>query len=414
MLVKCSACKEVVDNKMFCFKCENKIKTSFLKDFPDLLKEWDFKKNNLQKIYPWDVSKGCNKKSWWRCKSGKECHSWEATINNRACKETNCPFCNKNSVCSCEKCDSLYFSHKDLIETEWDFDLNNILNLNPKNISKRSHKRAWWRCSKNSSHSWKTIIKSRTGKIISGCPHCRSSKLEMETKNHFLKNNLLFQEQYRTQTCKNKIPLPFDFRIIYKNKPVRCELQGYQHFDSGAYHNRKRKFETVIQTDIKKCVSTYSDKENYIVISYLCINNIDSIVTTYLKDLESNFNNNPNSLLFRFQITPNLHLDFNTNSNIPQPTTKDDNLLIIHQSYFLKLQALKNFVSNTNETQTFILCKLCERSFIPSLIQTHYQTEQHINSRQQKKLELEEKYDNLFSITEDGIPILIDNNDNED
>lgn len=53
---------------------------------PDLVKEWDYEKNDLK---PTDVTAGSAKKVWWKCQNG---HSWQASVVNRA-KGTGCPFC---------------------------------------------------------------------------------------------------------------------------------------------------------------------------------------------------------------------------------------------------------------------------------------------------------------------------------
>lgn len=59
---------------------------------PDLVKEWDYKKNNKP---PSEFTPRSEKTVWWKCSSG---HSWSATISNRNNKDkkrrTNCPICN--------------------------------------------------------------------------------------------------------------------------------------------------------------------------------------------------------------------------------------------------------------------------------------------------------------------------------
>lgn len=60
---------------------------------PDLLNEWDYKKNNINPI---DVSEGSNKKVWWICnKCGYE---WKTGINNRCSGKTGCPKCGRKKV----------------------------------------------------------------------------------------------------------------------------------------------------------------------------------------------------------------------------------------------------------------------------------------------------------------------------
>lgn len=57
---------------------------------PELLKEWNYKKNEID---PHNISYGTNKKVWWKCsKCGNE---WQATVYNRF-YGTGCPLCYKN------------------------------------------------------------------------------------------------------------------------------------------------------------------------------------------------------------------------------------------------------------------------------------------------------------------------------
>lgn len=55
--------------------------------YPELIREWDYEKNNL---LPTEVSPKSNFKAFWKCKFG---HHWQATIVNRTHAESNCPFC---------------------------------------------------------------------------------------------------------------------------------------------------------------------------------------------------------------------------------------------------------------------------------------------------------------------------------
>ena len=56
---------------------------------PLLSKEWDYGKNNG--IIPTNVSKGSDKKVWWKCNRN---HSWQSAISSRA-SGIGCPMCAK-------------------------------------------------------------------------------------------------------------------------------------------------------------------------------------------------------------------------------------------------------------------------------------------------------------------------------
>ena len=54
---------------------------------PELLKEWDYSKND---ILPTEVVSGSSRKVWWICNAG---HSYQASINSRAQNHTGCRRC---------------------------------------------------------------------------------------------------------------------------------------------------------------------------------------------------------------------------------------------------------------------------------------------------------------------------------
>ena len=67
-------------------------KGSLKDNYPKLMKEWNYKKNNELGINPEEIISGSNQKVWWICeKCGQE---WETSIINRTGeKKTGCPKC---------------------------------------------------------------------------------------------------------------------------------------------------------------------------------------------------------------------------------------------------------------------------------------------------------------------------------
>ena len=64
-------------------------KSSFGELFPELLDEWDYRKNH-DIADPMTVTRGSAKKVWWKC---RKCgHEWQATINNRS-RGSGCRIC---------------------------------------------------------------------------------------------------------------------------------------------------------------------------------------------------------------------------------------------------------------------------------------------------------------------------------
>lgn len=85
-------------HKRFCPYCAGKAVypgESLEDKYCDVALEWDYNKNGDLK--PSNVLPYSNKKVWWRCKAG---HSWEAVINNRTSKGSECPYCNAGTQSS--------------------------------------------------------------------------------------------------------------------------------------------------------------------------------------------------------------------------------------------------------------------------------------------------------------------------
>ena len=127
---------------------------------PDLMKQWDYEKNEKQ---PTEVSKGSEKKAWWKCTKD---HSWQATIASRS-SGNGCPYCsNKRVLVGYNDLATL----KPEIAEEWDYEKNDIL---PQAVMPGSAKTVYWKCRKG--HSWKTSVRVRTKG--SGCPICSNKKI---------------------------------------------------------------------------------------------------------------------------------------------------------------------------------------------------------------------------------------------
>ena len=74
-----------------CPICSSKMLVTGINDFahlePELLKEWDYEKNEIN---PSEVSVRNKIKVWWKCDKG---HSWSASIGQRVAHKTGCPVC---------------------------------------------------------------------------------------------------------------------------------------------------------------------------------------------------------------------------------------------------------------------------------------------------------------------------------
>ena len=115
---------------------------------PDLAAEWSERNYPLM---PDEVNAKSRHNVWWKCKTcGNE---WKSVINARV-KGTVCPVCADRAVLA---------GYNDLATTdrkllaEWDYEKNSLL---PAQVSRRSMKSVWWKCSLG--HSWKAKISDRT------------------------------------------------------------------------------------------------------------------------------------------------------------------------------------------------------------------------------------------------------------
>jgi len=131
--------------------------------YPELMKEWDWGKNNELKLFPQEIYYGSTKKAYWICRNG---HKWQATIGNRVLRGQNCPYCSNKKILA--GYNDLKSCRPDLMK-EWDFEKNTI---DPEKVGVYSPKIAHGICERG--HEYKKSIYARAkGK---GCPICIRAK----------------------------------------------------------------------------------------------------------------------------------------------------------------------------------------------------------------------------------------------
>lgn len=185
---------------------------------PDLIGEWDEEKN--MPLTPQQVSKGAQKKVWWKCKKG---HSWQSSIINRV-KGRDCPYCSNKIV---------LFGFNDLqtmypnIAKEWNTEKNN--GATPNSIYGKSAKKVWWRCPNG--HSWEATVASRTI-AKSGCPYC-AGNLAIAGENDIgtLRPDLM------AEWDKERNPSPTEFKIYSDKKVWWICSAGHHYFASISNRN---------------------------------------------------------------------------------------------------------------------------------------------------------------------------------
>lgn len=151
---------------------------------PDLLTEWDFKRNEL--IDPYESVCTLRINVWWICKTNKD-HTWSAQIRSRAYYNQGCPYCSGNKVHS-STC--LEVTHP-LLVTQWHMELNGL--LTPKDVSKGYTKRVWWICEEG--HEWPASPNTRTANNTR-CPFCRDFCIPLCDKNSLATINPPFLKEW--------------------------------------------------------------------------------------------------------------------------------------------------------------------------------------------------------------------------
>lgn len=130
-------------------------------NYPELIKEWDFKKNKLD---PKTTNYGSKNKVWWNCKKCK--YNFKASINNRASQGTGCPACSGTVITDSNRLSKLF---PNLVE-EWHSKKNG--NKKPEDFSYGSDEKVWWLC-KKCLFTYKSAISKRAyKKDPRGCPAC--------------------------------------------------------------------------------------------------------------------------------------------------------------------------------------------------------------------------------------------------
>lgn len=145
----------------------------YLIDNKEIMKEWDWEKNNELELYPNKLSYGSNKKAWWICPKG---HNYNATISKKTQdKPTNCPICSNKKILK---------GYNDLefvcpnVAKEWNYLQNG--SLRPSDVIYSTTKKVWWKCS-ICDYEWESEIRNRTKDKKTGCPQC-ASKIHGENK----------------------------------------------------------------------------------------------------------------------------------------------------------------------------------------------------------------------------------------
>lgn len=137
----------------------------YISELPNLLREWDWDKNSVERLFPEQLQYKSNKKVHWICEKG---HEWICTVDKRTSGQ-NCPYCsNRRVLVGFNDFQTLFPK----LAKEWDYESN--LGLKPDQVVSGSNKKVYWKCSQCGNH-WKASIQARTQRG-SGCPKCARIK----------------------------------------------------------------------------------------------------------------------------------------------------------------------------------------------------------------------------------------------
>ena len=324
--------------------------------FPNLIKEWDFKKNG--KLKPEDVTKGSNKKVWWKCSKG---HEWRIYISSRS-KGSNCPYCSGHKV---SKDNNLKVLFPNLIK-EWDFKKNG--KLKPEDVTKGSSKKVWWKCSKG--HNYEAIVASRSRGT--GCPYCVGQIVGNDNNLKYLfpniakewnkkKNGNLKPEDFTIGTTKkvwwlcskgHEYKTRISHRVLSESNCPKC---------SGGSSKPEFRILSELETIFKEVDSRHKFKKTEIDIFIKDINvGIEYDGSYYHKN--KTINDEKKNFFFKQHSIKLIRVRH-------EPLTKLDNLDVIVKKDELTKKDLNNIVNSINnfcndEQKTLIKLYLKKTSFI--------------------------------------------------
>ena len=133
----------------------------------ELMKEWDWEKNEALGLDPNKLTCGSSKKAWWKC---KECRNEWATKISHKNKGTKCKNCKNLALSIPLKGKSLRDLYPNIAQ-EWDYEKNDVP---PNIVYPHSNKKRYWICIKG--HKWQDSPAHRVERQ-NGCPFCSNHQV---------------------------------------------------------------------------------------------------------------------------------------------------------------------------------------------------------------------------------------------
>lgn len=278
---------------------------------PELLKDWDYKKNILK---PTEVTARSNRnKIYWICDKG---HSYETTPAHKTAGR-GCPYCSNKKVL--KGYNDLATTHPDIAK-EWHTPKNG--SLKPTDIVAGSGTVIWWKCPKGHDYKAKAYYRSSGHQ---GCPKCKEGN-----QTSFPEQAIYYYVQRIFPDTINRYRDIFDngmeLDIFIPSKKVAIEYDGsFYHKKERTLKREKIKYNICQQNKIKLiriCAKDNADVFNF-TSDYTFIEptlddsdnttGLDKIIKELLYELESDFGWNPRKQYIRCKgmLIPKISVDVN-------------------------------------------------------------------------------------------------------
>jgi hypothetical protein len=144
---------------------------SLASEFPELLIEWDYSKNQCD---PENLHPGSTQYAWWLCNVCD--NSWETRVEKRSRKGTGCPKCaiTKRGIARSKPKEGESLKDRfPKVALYWDYEAN--FPLTPSDVTAKSNKKRHWKCDVGADHKWIVTPSNLTRR--GNCPICSGKKI---------------------------------------------------------------------------------------------------------------------------------------------------------------------------------------------------------------------------------------------
>lgn len=236
---------------------------------PEIAKRWHPTKNGDLK--PTDVRRHSTIEVWWICEHGHE-HKTKVSY-----KQDSCPICTSQYL----HIDNCLATVNPELAKEWHPTKNG--ELTPYDVTGFSPRKVWWKCSE-CGHEWDALVSNRgRGR---GCPNCRlfKSKGAKNIAKYLDDRNVVYEDEYTFQNCKNECLLRFDFAVFEENGDLACliEFDGEQHYYPVQAFGGEEGFKKTKQNDEIKTNYCINNNIPLIRIPYWLRDYVDVVLDHFL------------------------------------------------------------------------------------------------------------------------------------